>query len=30
MATEMLQAGGPIAVLARRLDHRRAYNTLDR
>ena len=30
MATEMLSAGIPIAVVARRLDHRRVSTTLDR
>ena len=30
MATEMLQAGVPIVVVARRLDHRRVSTTLDR
>ena len=30
MATEMLQAGIPLAVVARRLDHRRVSTTLDR
>jgi integrase len=30
MATEMLQAGVPIAIVARRLDHRRVSTTLDR
>jgi integrase len=30
MATEMLQAGVPLAVVARRLDHRRVSTTLDR
>jgi len=30
MATEMLTAGVPIAVVARLLDHRRASTTLDR
>jgi integrase len=30
MATEMLQAGVPIVVVSRRLDHRRVSTTLDR
>ena len=30
MATEMLQAGVPLAAVARRLDHRRVSTTLDR
>ena len=30
MATEMLQAGVPLVVVARRLDHRRVSTTLDR
>jgi integrase len=30
MATQMLQAGIPLPVVARRLDHRRASTTLDR
>ena len=30
MATEMLQAGVPLVVVSRRLDHRRASTTLDR
>ena len=30
MATEMLQAGVPIVVVSRRLDHRRISTTLDR
>jgi integrase len=30
MATQMLDAGIPLAVVARRLDHRRASTTLDR